>query len=354
MDLIVENMPPEHAATARALQEALMEMLGETDEEEGEEGGSTCEPCTPAEPTEQERTATAYFEEVREVVGWSMEGAPPSPPLAALRASHNGCAGGLLLTRFELLWIAAGSHFSEAKLRVPLRQIEHAGASLSKSPFGNRAELIIMRQGDLLPVRLACGSALADVEMFSLELATAVGAILGASAATEVASAAASTSAAPPANPAAVPRQTKQKLAAADLRQKLKQVVALQRSHEAESNEGAAAILSELKAGEGKAPSIHTIYKHSEHLREVALGFGGYALSKRVIEQFIQMPAVQLLLPDLLREQQSDSADAHVAKELMASAKAFFKEIFGVGLRGGRLSDKDRNAFAAASAALLP
>ena len=67
-------------------------------EDEDEE----CPPCEPDEPkqpgqTEAERVAAVFFEEVREVSGWSTKGAPPSAPLAVLRASHNGCAGGLLL-----------------------------------------------------------------------------------------------------------------------------------------------------------------------------------------------------------------------------------------------------------------
>ena len=66
------------------------------------------------------------------------------------------------------------------------------------------------------------------------------------------------------------------------------------------------------------------------------------------------MPAVQLLLPDVLRELQQSSTDASVALELMGHAKDFFTGIFGVGFRGGRLSDEDRNAFAAASACFLP
>ena len=81
------------------------------------------------------------------------EGAPPSPPLAVLQASHNGCAGGLLLTHFELLWIKAGCHFSDAQLRVPLRQIERAGASLLKSPFGSRAELLVATRGYQAPMQ---------------------------------------------------------------------------------------------------------------------------------------------------------------------------------------------------------
>jgi hypothetical protein len=207
MDIIISEIPPEHATVARVLQEALMGLLGEAEgDSDGEEGEPECEPCTHIrqegdgasacgqcesdEPCESsapngsnmidaEKVATAFFQEVAEAVGWSTEGAPPSPPLAVLRASHNGCAGGLLLTQFELLWIKSGSHFSDAQLHVDLRQIERAGASLLKSPFGSRAELLVTMRGEQAPVRFACGSALADVELFSLELATAVAAIPG-------------------------------------------------------------------------------------------------------------------------------------------------------------------------------
>ena len=123
-------------------------------------------PGAPNIPSEAEQTATAFFQEVTEAVGWSTEGAPPSPPLAVLRASLNGSAGGLLLTQFELLWIKAGSHFSHAQLRVPLRQIERAGASLLRSPFGSRAELLVTSKGEQAPVLFACGSAQVACCMF--------------------------------------------------------------------------------------------------------------------------------------------------------------------------------------------
>ena len=360
MDIILDEIPLEQAAAVRALQAALIEMLDDAGEAaDDDQSGESCEPCEPCEPsapeesntTEAERVAAAFFQEVTEAVGWSTDGAPPSPPLAVLHASYNGCAGGLLLTKFELLWIKAGNHFSEAQLRLPLREIDRAGASLLKSPFGSRAELLVSSRGERTPVRFACGSALADVELFSLELATAVAAIPGTAPVTTAAAAPA-----PPAAAAAppVPRQTKQRLAAADLRQKLKQVVELQRSHAKGSSKEAAELLAELQAAPNKAPSIHTAYKQSEHLRDVALGFGGYAQARLVIEHFLKMPMVKLLLPDVLRELQQSSSDAKWALELMGYAREFFTEIFGVGFRGGRRCDEDRNAFAAASAALLP
>eukprot|EP00966_Prymnesium_polylepis_P312215 7214122-Prymnesium_polylepis.1 len=229
MDVILDEIPDEHVAAARALQAALLDLLddaGDDDDDDDDSGArEECEPCEPSAPnrsdtpTEAEQIATAFFEEVTEAVGWSTESAPPSPPLAVLRATRNGCAGGLMLLRFELLWIKAGSHFAHAQLRVPLRDIERASASLVKSPFGSRAELLVATKGEQVPVRFACGSALADVEMFSLELATAVAAIPGTAAvttATTSATTAASTTSAAatsatataPAGPAR--RQTKQ------------------------------------------------------------------------------------------------------------------------------------------------
>ena len=99
---------------------------------------------------------------------------------------------------------------------------------------------------------------------------------------------------------------------------------------------------------------MNTVYKDAQRLRDVALGFGGYAISRRIIEQFINMPVVKLCLSEPLREQIDDAHDASTAKALLAEAKVFFTEIFGVGFRGGRLSDEDRNAYAVASASMLP
>jgi len=359
MDAILEDIPSEQVDAVRALQQAMLEMLvsaegeegGEEGGDEGEEGEPTCVPC---EPTELQSAAEAYFAEVQESIAWSTEGAPPSPPLAVLQASRNGCAGGLLLTRFELLWFATGTHFSQADFRVSLREIDQVSPTLSKSPFGNRAALIILTRGQA-PEHFACGSALEALELFSLELATAAAAIPGAAAAATAAPTAAAAPAAFAAPVPAAPRQTKQKLAATDMRDKLKQVVKLQRSHAAGSNQAAEKVLQDLAAADGKkAPSLNTVYKDAQRLRDVALGFGGYAISRRIIEQFIKMPVVKLCLSEPLREQIDDARDASTAKALLAEAKVFFTEIFGVGFRGGRLSDEDRNAYAVASASMLP
>ena len=95
-DVIRAEVPPEHAAAARALQEALMELVGEADDDGDDSDEPVPAPCGECEPesSAQEAMATAYFERVREELAWSAEsGALPSPPLAVLKASYHGCAG---------------------------------------------------------------------------------------------------------------------------------------------------------------------------------------------------------------------------------------------------------------------
>ena len=359
-EVIVREMPQEHAPAIRALQEALMELVAEG---EGEDESAPCEDeCAscesePPEPSEHERIAAAFFEQVAEELAWTdPTGALPTPPLAVLRASYDGVAGGLLLTPHQLMWVGMGAHFSQARVRVPLGSVRQQRASLLKSPFGSRAEYTFStdEHASGSSLRFQCGSQLAAVEAFAREVDVTLAALpCGATAATSAATstATATTSAGDAtAAPVQTRRQTKQVLAAADLRAKLREVVKHQRVN---ATDKAAAILEQL-ATTDKEPSMPTVYKHSEHLRDVALGFGGYALAKKVLEQFLKMPTVRLLLPDDVRARQQKMADAEHAVELMGCAKEFFTSIFGVGFRGGRRTDEDRNAYAAASAAFLP
>lgn len=354
---IVREMPPEHAPAIRALQEALLDMVADGEDADGDDECSVCEP-EPTEPSKCERVATAFFEQVAEELAWTDPTSGGLPPLAVLGASYDGVAGGLILTPYQLMWVAEGCHFSQARVRVPLGSIRQQRATLLRSPFGNRAEFTFATHehasGSM--IRFPCGSQLAAVEAFAREVAMAMEAIPGGAAATSstVAAAVDATVATAAVPCAPVRRQTKQVLAAADLRAKLKEVVKLQRSHAEGSTAKATAILEGLGGADPTVPSIHTVYKASEHLRDVALGVGGYALVKRVIEQFLNMPSVKLMLPDDVRERQGKMADAKHAVELMGYAKEFFTGIFGVGFRGGRRSDEDRNAYAAASAAFLP
>ena len=353
-EAIVREMPTEHAPAIRALQEALMDMVAEAEDDDGGEdapAGFECPRCE-SEPTDQEKVASAFFEQVAEELAWTDPTSTlPSVPLAVLRASFNGSAGGLMITAHQFLWVAMGSHFSQAGVRLPLASIRRQHAAVSKSPFGSRAELAVAtRDGGSFAFQ--CGSQLAETEAFSREVQLALEA-LPATTATAATSAAGAAAAASPAT-APVRRQTKQVLAAADLRAKLKEVVKEQRSHTAGSNAKAAAILEGLAGADPKEPSMNTVYKASQQLRDVALGFGGFNLAKKVLEQFLKTPAVRLCLPEDMRERQAKMADAEHAVELMGHAKEFFTSIFGVGFRGGRRSDEDRNAFAAASAAFCP
>ena len=80
----------------------------------------------------------------------------------------------------KLLWVASGCYVSQAKFASLFVRFTES-ATLSKSPFGNRAALAISTRGHA-PEEFACGTALGDLELFSLELATAAAAISGAAA----------------------------------------------------------------------------------------------------------------------------------------------------------------------------
>ena len=99
-DVIVAALPPEHAPAVVALQDALMQLLADADDDDDADADEACSPCPPcepeeAEPSELERKALAFFTQVREELAWSVEeGPPPATPLALLRASYQGRAGG--------------------------------------------------------------------------------------------------------------------------------------------------------------------------------------------------------------------------------------------------------------------
>ena len=122
-DAIIADLPPGHRAAARVLQDALIEMVGDGDEDndddEYDDGADNTQPCEPCEPvpgvTEQELVAAASFARVREELGWEQMGPLPSPSLAVLSASYNGCAG-LLLTSGQLLWVAKAKALTSPRL----------------------------------------------------------------------------------------------------------------------------------------------------------------------------------------------------------------------------------------------
>ena len=254
-EVIVREMPPEHAPAIRALQEALMEMVadaeGDVDIAEIDGAAMECDPCEEDEPepceiaTESEQVATAFFERIADELAWTdPTSALPSPPLGLLAASFEGCTGGLLLTAHQLMWVAAGAHFSQARVRIPLISIREQRSLQHRSPFGSHAEFVVV---DVCgsTIKFACGSRLGAVEAFSREVAMSIEALPSTTTATATATVTTTTAAAPAAA-APARRQTKQVLAAVDLRAKLKKVVELQRSHAAGSTAEAAATLERL------------------------------------------------------------------------------------------------------------
>eukprot|EP00966_Prymnesium_polylepis_P170582 3943398-Prymnesium_polylepis.2 len=98
MAMILDDIPQEHAAAARALQSVLLEMLDEAEDEDDGEEAEECEPCDECEPeapaashapTDAERAAAAYFQEVTEAVGLSTEGLNQEPRPASRTGFEN-------------------------------------------------------------------------------------------------------------------------------------------------------------------------------------------------------------------------------------------------------------------------
>lgn len=103
--------------------------------------------------------------------------------------------------------------------------------------------------------------------------------------------------------------------------------------------------------------------KRATDLRDCCFSMGGFSLTRRVLERFLSMHEVKMLLPETVQKQRQENVDAATSKLLLETAKAFLTQIFKArssgkvrpGAKGGgRRSDEDRNAFAAALAALLP
>jgi hypothetical protein len=115
------------------------------------------------------------------------------------------------------------------------------------------------------------------------------------------------------------------------------------------------ALLAEL-AAESTAHSVSAAKGRAQELRNTLFSFGDLKLTQDVVARFLEMPAVRQVLPAALQKQQQRVADSETEQLLIETAKSFFTEIFKLhGKRGrGRRTDVDRNAFAAAAAALLP
>ena len=94
-------------------------------------------------------------------------------------------------------------------------------------------------------------------------------------------------------------------------------------------------------------------------LRAATFSFGGLELTREIVRRFVDSPEVKPLLTEMVLQRRRDAVDGKTARVLIAAAKSFFTELLkaprGAGAkRGGRRTDDDRNAYAAALAALLP
>lgn len=102
--------------------------------------------------------------------------------------------------------------------------------------------------------------------------------------------------------------------------------------------------------------------KRALDLRNCCFSMGGLSLTRRALEHFLNLHEVRLMMPNAFKQQRQEAVDAATSKLLLDTAKAFLTQIFKArslgkmrpGAKGGRKSDEDRNAFAAALAALLP
>lgn len=94
-------------------------------------------------------------------------------------------------------------------------------------------------------------------------------------------------------------------------------------------------------------------------LRDTAFSFGGLQLTRQILQRFFEMPEVRQLFTAELLQRHSDAVDGETGRLLIKAAKDFFCELLKAprgdkATRGGRRTDEDRNAHAAALAALLP
>lgn len=94
-------------------------------------------------------------------------------------------------------------------------------------------------------------------------------------------------------------------------------------------------------------------------LRDTAFSFGGLPLTREIVQRFCDMPEVRPMLQEHVLERRRNAVDGETGRLLIEAAKEFFSVLLkaprGEGAKtGGRRTDDDRNAFAAALAALLP
>ena len=171
--------------------------------------------------------------------------------------------------------------------------------------------------------------------------------------------AATATAPTPPAAPAAAaPKLTKRVQEGRKLREQLLEINRLRHQGSAtEASELASSLESAAPADAKKLDGLAR--QRVRELRDTAFSFGKLELTREIVRRFVDMPEVRPLLTTEVIERRRDALDGETARDLIKAAKAFFGELLkaprGEGKkRGGRRTDNDRNAHAAALAALLP
>lgn len=155
-----------------------------------------------------------------------------------------------------------------------------------------------------------------------------------------------------------LPRQSKRLIAAKKLRE---QLLELNRLRNSGKGTMAAELAQQLEADPPSDTSkLDALAKQRvRELRDTTFSFGGLHLTRRILQRFVDSPEVRPLLNEDVLQKRQDAIDGETARVLIKAAKAFFGELLkaprGEGMKnGGRRNNEDRNAHAAALAALLP
>ena len=157
--------------------------------------------------------------------------------------------------------------------------------------------------------------------------------------------------------PITAPPATKRVRAGQKLREQLREINRLRKQGDAEE---AAERAAELDATATSSAEVEGLARQRvRELRATAFSFGGLELTRQIVQRFCDSPEVRPLLTAKVLERRRDAVDGAAAAEIIKAAKGFFTQLLKAprgkeAKRGGRRNDDDRNAHAAALAALLP
>ena len=366
-------------AGAAAMQHALLaildgEELSEHEEEPEEPEESESEPASAGAPTGRDRAASSDREQVREEheEEAEMQAEDGEISLTATRVGHSkGALGTLTLREDALLWQLATAFEPELLQLAQARTLKLEKQQVS--PFYAANRLSLSYNGSLLAFDLVGFESDARSFVDRLEAAAAAAASAApALAAAAVGGASPGPSSAPPApsvpaapwaaNPAAaasgpVPRPTKRFRVGRKLRDELLEVNRLRKHGGVEEAAELARSLEQETASADKVDGLAR--KRVRELSDAAFSFGGLELTRQVVRRFCSLPEVRPLLTPEVLERQRDVADGETARQMIKAAKGFFSQLMKAprgekSKRGGRRTDDERNAYAAALAALLP